>query len=329
MIAEFLPGQVVEDFFVLRKLECRKQAEKGDLYLSLELGDASGRIFGTCWKQVNEIQKLIKEGDIVKVKGQVIEWKDKLHLSVEKIRLAEVKDHVNTSGLIPTGTVNPQENLEKIMLKIKTVQEENLHSLLMSVYTDKAIRKALLKAPAGKLWHHCYEGGLLEHTLGVCKIAESIAAIVPKVDKQLIITGALLHDIGKTREYKTGYFIDYSDEGRLLGHIAIGYHLVAGFIEKKKSFPVELANKVLHLILSHQGELEHGSPVVPMCRESLILYYADELDSKLNAFERIYDKEKSMHKKWSSYVKLMDRFLYFGEDQNAAAMMPTEKYGKK
>jgi len=110
-----------------------------------------------------------------------------------------------------------------------------------------------------------------------------------------------------------------------LGHISIGYHIVAGFIENNKKFPEELANKVLHLILSHQGELEHGSPVVPMCRESLILYYADELDSKLNAFDRIYNKEKSQHKKWSSYVKLMDRFLYFGDNPILPAMRGQEK----
>ncbi|HPG39777.1 MAG TPA: HD domain-containing protein [bacterium] len=325
MIAEFKPGQAIEDFFVLRKAECRKQAEKGELYLSLELGDASGRIFGTLWKQVDEMLKLLKEGDIVKVKGQVIEWKGKLHLSVEKIRLAQVNDRVDSDSLIPAGTCDPQENLDKIFQKIGTVEDENLRSLLLSVYNDKTIRKALLKAPAGKLWHHCYEGGLLEHTLGVCNFAESIAMQVLKVDRQLLIAGALLHDIGKIREYKTGYFIDYSDEGRLLGHISIGYHIVAGFIERNKKFPEELANKVLHLILSHQGELEHGSPVVPMCRESLILYYADELDSKLNAFDRIYDKEKSQHKKWSSYVKLMDRFLYFGDDPNLNAMRGQEK----
>jgi len=316
VINEIKSGQVIEGFFVLRKIECRTQKEKGDLYLSLELGDASGRIFGSLWHNVKKTFKLLKAGDIVKLKARTIDWKGRPHLSIEKIRLTDAKDEVDTESLIPKANTNSGDSYQLCLEIIDTIKEKNLCALLFSVYKDKSIKYNLFKAPAGKLWHHCYEGGLLEHTLNVCRIVENAAKLFPHIDRDILIAGALLHDIGKIKEFVSGNFIDYSDEGRLHGHISIGYHLVAAHIEKIKDFPPDLRMKILHLILSHQGQLDQGSPVVPMSREALILYYADEMDSKLNAFERIFNKEKSQNKSWSSYVKLLDRFFYFGDHKD-------------
>ncbi|MBN2411968.1 HD domain-containing protein [candidate division KSB1 bacterium] len=314
MINEIKPGQVVEDFFVLRKIECRTQKEKGTVYLSLELGDASGRIFGSLWHNVKKTSKVLKEGDIVKLKAKTIDWKGKPHLSIDRIRLANENDKVETETLVAKAHVNPALCYQKLIELINTIEEKNLRTLLSDIYQDDSIKNDLFRAPAGKLWHHCYEGGLLEHTLNVCRIVESVAGLFHHIDRDLLLTGALLHDIGKINEFITGNFIEYSDEGRLCGHISIGYHIVASFIEKIEKFPPALQNKILHLILSHQGQQDHGSPVVPMSREAFILYYADEMDSKLDAFERIFNKEKSQNKNWSSYVKLMDRFFYFGDN---------------
>lgn len=322
MINEIKPGQVIEDFFVLRKLECRTQKEKGVLYLSLELGDASGRIFGSLWHNVKKNQKILKEGDIVKIKARIIDWKGKPHLSIDRIRLSTDNDKVDIEKLIPKANCNPVTCYQSLIDLVNSVKEKNLRALLSAVYLDKSIKNDLFRAPAGKLWHHCYEGGLMEHTLNVCRIVDSVAVHFNQIDRDLLLTGALLHDIGKINEFDSGNFIEYSDEGRLCGHISMGFHIVAGYIEKIEKFPQELRNKLLHLILSHQGQLEHGSPVVPMTREALILYYADEMDSKLNAFERIYKKEKSLNKNWSSYVKLMDRFFYFGNDKKLNSKIP-------
>ncbi|MDZ7725823.1 MAG: HD domain-containing protein [candidate division KSB1 bacterium] len=138
---------------------------------------------------------------------------------------------------------------------------------------------------------------------------------VSGLDQDLLLTGAMLHDIGKMKEYDCKGFIDYSDDGRLIGHIMLGYGFVKSYIDKIDGFPETLKRELLHLLISHQGKREKGSPVEPMMREAFVLYYADELDSKLGAFDRIYKREYEKGKSWSSYVKLLNRFLYFGDDK--------------
>ncbi len=153
-------------------------------------------------------------------------------------------------------------------------------------------------------------------------MAETCAAAhhrYPHVDHDLLVTGALLHDLGKIEELKTEGFIDYSDQGRLIGHIVLGAEMVRDRLRALPGFPEELAMRLLHLILSHQGKGEYGSPVVPMTVEAIILYYADELDSKANAFARIISRDKEPGRKWSRYVELMDRFLYLGDEPESAS----------
>ena len=192
-------------------------------------------------------------------------------------------------------------------------KNKHLKKLWAAVTQNDELIEKLQKAPGGKLWHHCYLGGLLEHSNNVARLVLSIADNYQHLNRDLLLTGALLHDLGKIIEFKWQGFIDYSDVGRLHGHISIGYHFIASEIEKIKDFPPTLRDEVLHLVLSHQGKLEQGSPVVPMMREAMILYYADELESKIGAFDRIEENEHEPGKVWSNYVKLLDRFLYFGD----------------
>ncbi len=301
------------DFFVVRKKEIRTKRESSEIYLSLELGDASGRIFGSLWKNAAEAYSALREGEAAKVRAMVIDWKGRPHLSIERIRPVSANDKVDLDKFLPTATVDVDEVLGEISHLIESVRTALLKDLLKSIFDDEPLLSAFRKAPGGKLWHHCYAGGLAEHTLAIAKIALQIADFYPRIQKDILLTGALLHDIGKVREYETKGFIDFSDEGRLQGHIAIGYHLVANHIERIENFPKSLRDQILHLILAHQGKLEQGSPVTPMTREALVLYYADELDSKLNAFERIFERENEAGKKWSQYVRLLDRYLYFGD----------------
>ncbi len=315
MICDFRPGQKVTDFFIVRKKEIRTKHESNDPYLSLELGDASGRIFGSLWKNVEEANASLKEGDAAKVRAMVIDWRGRPHLSIERIRPANANDKIDLDKFVPKAAIDFEVVHQEILSIIKDLHSASLKCLLESFFTDSAFRERFGKAPGGKLWHHCYTGGLAEHILAVTKLAMRIADFYPRVQKDVLIAGALLHDVGKVFEYETKGFIDFSDEGRLHGHIAIGYHLVADRIEKIDGFPKSLRDQVLHLILSHQGKLEQGAPVTPMTREALILYYADELDSKLNAFERIFERENEAGKKWSQYVRLLDRYLFFGDSE--------------
>ena len=312
MIQNIKAGQTIVDFFILRKKELRKQ-KNGDIYLSVELGDATGRVFGSYWKNAERAYEALKEGKPIKIQATAISWKGKIHLSIQKIRPAEVKDNINPDDFIPKSELNLKEQFAEIENIISQISNIEIKSLLNMFYKNDEFKMKLFRTPGGKLWHHCYEGGLVEHTLGVVKIVTNIGKLYSNLNMDLIIAGALLHDVGKLYEFENVGFFEYSDKGRLHGHIAIGYHLVATEIEKMK---MDEATKdhLLHLILSHQGQKEFGSPAVPMSREAFILYFADELDSKLGAFDRIQSREKEPGKNWSNYVRLLDRFLYFGDE---------------
>lgn len=315
MIAEFKKGDKITAFFVLRHKERRLRKGGEDFYLTLELGDASGRIFGSLWDQTFDETELTC-GAVVKVRAVVTEWHGRPYLHVEKIRPISESDQVTLDELIPKTDKAADEMLLEFEAYVKKLGNPHLRELLHNILTDQEIQRRLLQAPGGKLWHHCRLGGLLEHTLNVAKIVRAVGENYPYVNVDLLTAGALLHDIGKVFEFSWEGFIDYADDGRLHGHIAIGHHLVAAHIDAMPDFPAELRRCLLHLILSHQGKREQGSPVVPMTREAFILYYADELDSNLGAFDRIFGEREGC-KRWSNYVNLLDRFLYFGPETDA------------
>ena len=317
MISDLKAGQKLVEFFVLRHKEIRNKRDSSEIYLSLELGDASGRIFGSLWNDAAAMNDALQVGRVVKVRGLVIDWHGRNHLSVDKIRAAKTTDNVSLDAFLPHSKESPQALLERLSAYIKQVDDPFLEKLLLRVFEDDNLTLSLQRAPGGKLWHHCYSGGLLEHTLNVVQSCVSLSSNYPSLDKSLLVCGAILHDVGKIVEYSSNGFFEYSDEGRLHGHISIGFHLVAGWIDEIDGFPDELRKKLLHLILSHQGKKEHGSPVEPMTREAFVLNCADELDAKLAAFDRIFEREHEPGKKWSNYVNLLDRFFYFGDKEPA------------
>lgn len=317
MIKDLKPGDSVTAFYIVRSKEIRTKKDENTTYLSLELGDASGRIFGSLWDGVDKANSELEIGTPAKVRATVIEWKGKTHLSIQKIRSATSDDHLVLEDFLPKSDKDVGKLLEEIDQLIVSVVNPQLNQLLNNIFSNSTLRLKFADAPGGKLWHHCYKGGLVEHTLSVCRLAIRAAEHYPSLDRDLLVAGALLHDIGKTVEFQTAGFIDYSDAGRLLGHISIGFNLVQAEIDKVENFPQELKLKLLHLLLSHQGAQENGSPVSPMIREAFVLYSCDELDSKLGAIDRMEMREREPGKKWSSFVRLLDRFIYFGDDSQA------------
>jgi 3'-5' exoribonuclease len=186
--------------------------------------------------------------------------------------------------------------------------------LANAVFSDEKFRKGFLTGVGGKLWHHNYVGGLAEHTLGVHDLCRDFALRYKELDGDLMATGALLHDIGKAESYSLENFIDYTDSGRLIGHIVIGDEIVKSAISCLPDFPTDKSLKIRHLILSHQGSPEQSSPVPPMMPEGQALYVADLLDSQLGAFRRITGREKRDGVRWSAYVNLLDRHIFFGDE---------------
>jgi 3'-5' exoribonuclease len=307
------PGSEVAEFFVLRKKEIREKSD-GEKFLKLELGDKTGRIEGVVWDNPEQIYDQAQTGEIVKIKGWVTTYKEIPQLKVEKLRKAKKKE-IDLSDFLPASEKDLDSLYQEFEKVVSTIKNHHLRRLLELLMEDFSLMEKLKKTPGGKLWHHAYVGGLLEHTLKVVQICEKAASMYKLVNRDLLIAGALVHDIGKISAYSAKGFFDYTDEGRLVGHIVSGDELIDKKICAIEGFPPNLALQLKHLILSHQGQLEFASPVVPKTIEAIILHYADELDAKADAFSHIIKTQKSKGKRWSDWVHLINRYIYLGEDE--------------
>jgi 3'-5' exoribonuclease len=324
-IKDLKPGTEVTDFFVLRKKEIKPF--NGQKYLKLELGDSTGRIDAVLFENVEESYAEAETGDVVKVKGMTVTYREGLEIKVEKLRKAK-EGEGDPLDFLPKSEMDLGLLFENFLKKTEKIKNQHLKKLLGVILEDEKLTRKLKIAPAAKLWHHSYLCGLLEHTLKVAEFCETAADLYELVDKDLLLTGALLHDIGKIFTYSIAGFVDYTDEGRLLGHIVRGDELVYQKIKKIEGFPDNLALELRHLILSHQGELELASPVVPQTIEAIILHYADEMDAKAGAFSQIIKRETvpgKTGKKWSDWIPLISRYIYLGEEITKNVSSPLEE----
>ena len=315
-IRDLAPGDRVEDYFALRKVE-RKEHQGGER-LSLEFGDASGRIEGVMWDGYEGILDQLTNGSIVKVRGQVGVFRDKPQIKVERLRPLTDEDTVDLSSFVPRSPVDPATLASELDRFIASLNDDFLSALLKNLLGAGPTRDAYLQAAGGKRWHHDSLGGLAEHSLNMARIVDLMGQVYPDLDRDLLICGALLHDIGKIEQYEISSMIDYSDEGRLVGHINSGDFRVTTAMRLIEGFPERTEQLLRHLIVSHQGQMETGSPVVPQTREAFILYYADEIDSKMGALRHV--AEKTSGRLWSDYVNLIGRHIYFGGRANGATI---------
>jgi len=309
-LRELAENERFAGFVVLRSIHVR-QKKDGSPFLTLEFGDRSGRMPGKLWDHVEEYRKILEPGKIVKLLGSVTTYQDQKEIQIERLRLTTPEDPVDRSRLIAVSERPVEEMRRHLRRLIEAVVQPGLRSFLRRFFDDPAIAGPWLEAPAGKLWHHCYLGGLAEHSLNMAEILLKVAELYPHADKDLLIAGALLHDVGKIEELSWDTDIDYTDRGRLVGHIVLGQEILLRH-RQDGEMPEETWNCLLHLLLAHQGNGEQGSPVKPQTLEAILLYYADEMDSKANAFNRIIQRAREQGDRWSEYIKLMERFLYAG-----------------
>lgn len=314
-IRAFKSGQSVSGRFIIRKKELKSKKD-GEPYLAVELGDASGRITAHIWDRISHHTNALQVGDVVAVSGRVLTFHDKLQINVDQIEKDQTAKPEDRRRFVPVCTASEEDLLKRLDNLVAGVKDRDFSRLLKRFFENQSFRRKFREAPGGKLWHHACLGGLLEHTIQVAELCDRAAAAYPDLKRDLLIAGALLHDIGKLEEYRYDEgFIDFSDTGRLHGHIAIGAQNVRMAIEKMDGFPDEKKRLLVHLILSHQGELVHGSPVVPQTREAIVLYYMDEMDSKVNAVSHVMHRDSEPGRRWSRYVPVMDRFFYLGESR--------------
>jgi 3'-5' exoribonuclease len=310
-IREWEQGQRVEAFVALRKLERREYP--GGERLSLEFGDQSGRIEAVMWEGFDTAIDELEVGGVVKVRGIVGTYKDRPQVRVERIRAATA-DEALPADFLPHSPVSPEDLECGLAASLASLTDPDLRGLMEYLFTSGDLRAQYLAAPAGKLWHHNTVGGLAEHSLNVARLCEFACEMYPYLDRDLLVCGAVLHDLGKIDQYEATAMFDYTDQGRLVGHINTGDQRVAAAIGDIPDFPAETAMVLRHLIVSHQGEFAKGSPVVPMTPEAFVLHFADELDSQMGALRRIADKTGDAP--WSEFVNLIGRYIYFGHRQS-------------
>ena len=301
-------GDKVTGFYLLTKIET-KPKRNGEPYLEMRLQDSSGHLDAKMWDGFEAILKAAAAGDVVKVEGTTDSYRDQPQLIITRVRLATEEEAPDRRQFLPHSPLSAADAERQLFEVIGSIGNPHLKTLLEAVFAEDFLR-IFLETPGGKMWHHATLGGLAEHTLSLASLADMMAEHYPNLNRDLLMTGALLHDIGKAVELSADVGFDYTTEGRLLGHIVLGTMLVEKVISLLPDFPEETRRQVLHLILSHQGNGEMGSPVKPMTLEALVLHYLDDLDSKCDAFERVR-AETPEGQDLSKWVNLMERFLYF------------------
>ena len=274
---------IVTYFLVCGKEIC--SSARGRKWLQLELGDKTGVIFGKMWDGFEGPAATVAPDDVVKIQARSKTYNGKLELTVEKIRRAEPEEY-DLEDLIPHTEKNIGELKKKLAGYVSAVRNPWIVQLLEAVLDDPRVVGRFERAPAAKVMHHAYMGGLLEHVVSLCGLCRLVAEHYPEFDGDILIAAAVLHDVGKLDEMAYERAVQYTPEGELLGHILIGYELVSRKIDGILGFPPELRTLLLHLIASHHGEYEFGSPKLPLFREAVVFHYLDELDSRVGAIRR-------------------------------------------
>ncbi len=305
-VAELEPGQKITGFYVCSS-KIVKVDRNSNRYIDLRFSDASGVISGKMWDVNDSDIGRFAAHDVVKVQAVVTSgFRGAPEFKVERIRAAADEDEFVLEDLLPSSPRDLAEMEAELAAIRASITNDDLTALLDEIFKGEMYH-AFCQAPAAKGFHHNYIHGLLEHTVSVSRVADAISGQYPDLNRGLLITGAILHDIGKTTEFDYTTAIDYSDSGRLLGHIVLGEKIVADAIDRLEDFPDELMLQLLHLILSHHGEKEYGSPIRPKTPEAFILNHADDIDAKANVFER---KRAASDEAWSEFNRPLDRFLY-------------------
>jgi 3'-5' exoribonuclease len=322
LLSDLSDGLEVDQVLLVRETERRQRRDGGD-YLRLRLGDRTGSVVCMVWEELDSAEGLARAGTPLRVRGRYT-----VH--------PRFGGQINLRGLEPAepgsfepadlhdGPARPVERLEtEVRELLETIREPHLQLLLERVFgEDSELWAAYRVAPAAKHYHQAYRHGLLEHCLGVAQAVSAISATFAGIDRDMAVTGALLHDIGKLEAYSDdSENIELTDAGRLDGEIALGYYRIRRAIEEIEDFPVQLARGLGHIILSHHGALEHGSPVVPCTREATLVHMIDNLGGRLGSFDRL-EKGLSPGRRWSAFDRAIGAEAFFAADPPRVRRVP-------
>ncbi len=313
-------GAAVTTFFAVSSLSAREKKTGGGQYLALTLSDKSGSIDAKMWDDIASAAETCSEGCYVKVQGKVSKYQGKWQITLSKMRLA-AESEVETADFVPTTKFDIGEMWTELRGHVDEFKNAELRRLVFAFLDDETIGAAYRAAPAAKVLHHAWVGGLLEHVVALVRVCRATAPFYPEVDRDLLVTGAVLHDIGKVRELYWGTTFGYTLEGQMIGHISIAQGMLREKVAGLPGFPERLRVLVEHMILSHHGRYEFGSPKLPMTPEAMLLSALDDLEAKFAAMRREFSAAEASGKKadeTTEWVRSMDRPLlnsmaYLGE----------------
>jgi len=305
-VSDLTPDTTITSFFLVCEKELRSTRE-GKPFLRLELGDRSGAIEARLWDNVEALTLLFERDDVVKVQARVENYKNRLQLVLERIRRAEPAE-VDWPDYFPHTAEDIEKLYGRLREHVAAIKNPWLSRLVSGVVEDPEISPQLKRAPAAKMMHHAFVGGLLEHIVSLCGLCRLAAQHYAELDVDLLLTGAILHDIGKLDELCYERAIHYTNDGQLLGHIILGLERVTGRMNSIEGFPPDYKTLVKHLLISHHGQYEFGSPKLPMFREALVLHYLDDLDSKMGAARAVLGTDGG-EEGWTAFSAALNRRL--------------------
>jgi 3'-5' exoribonuclease len=282
--------------------------KNGRPFMSIVIGDQTGSIDGRVWDRVEDLNREFEAGDVVRVKGLIQIFQGRKQLIVHRVEKPD-QSTIQVADYIPNSGKNTDDMFMELLTIVRSMKNEHLRQLTLDVIEDPEIKPLFMQAPAAKTIHHAWRGGLLEHILSISKIMEFLATHYDFLNRDLLIFGAIFHDIGKVWELSYDGSLGYTDKGRLLGHMQLACELVDKKTARILGFPEDLRDMCKHIILSHHGKLEYGSPKRPKFMEAMLVAMVDDLDSKMNTIQTFIESERNLGDKWSRYHELFDRYF--------------------
>lgn len=300
-------GASITSVFLVHRKEVR-QKKDGESYLTLTLGDRTGQIEATMWDGVAEVQSSFERDDFIRVRATIGRYRDKPQLTIARLRRVEPSE-VALADYLPSTSADVDALWRELEARIAAITHPDLRRLLEAIFADPAIAERYRRAPAAKLLHHAYLGGLIEHVTSLCRLAELVVQNYSYIDRDLLITGILLHDLGKIAELSYERSFSYTTPGQLLGHMVLVLQILHEKARSLDAFPPPLLTLIEHMIISHHGHYEFGSPKLPMFPEALLLHQLDDMDSKMQAMHAQLEQEAPTSAPWTSYNRSLERPL--------------------
>jgi 3'-5' exoribonuclease len=306
-VSELAPESSVQSQFLVQSKE-RKISSNGSAYLDLELRDATGAIKAKVW-DADRLRAEFEPGEVVRVEGRVDTYKGAPQIIVRAISRCPAEE-VNPLDFLPHSDQDPEAMYARLLERLRRMPEGPLRKLVLSVSEDAEIARRFKLAPAATTFHHAYLGGLLEHVLSLVELGDQVSDHYPWLERDLVLAGLVLHDIGKIEELEYAGAFRYSNRGQLVGHIVLSLEIIREKIAAIEDFPASLQDQIEHILLSHHGKLEFGSPKEPAFPEALVVHYLDDLDSKLQSMRAQYAADKARPGDWTSRNRALGRELF-------------------